>query len=81
MADPLLKTPVTETLAWLRDRIAGLVAEGVTAGEFPASLNPELTAATIVAAMQGGYVLARAAGDPTLFENAIAGVLPLLGER
>lgn len=81
MADPLLKTPVTQTLAWLRARIAGLIAEGVATGEFAASPNPEHTATAIVAAMQGGYVLARAADDPTLFENAIAGILPLLGGR
>ena len=81
MADPALRTPVTETLAWLRGRIAGLIAEGVAAGDFTADLDPERTATAIVAVMQGGYVLARAANDPTLFQNAIAGILPLLGER
>lgn len=81
MADAQLKAPVTETLAWLRGRIADLVVEGAADGSLPASLDPAMTATAIVAVMQGGYVLARAAGDPVLFENAIAGILPLLGER
>lgn len=81
MADPQLKAPVTETLTWLRGRIAELVAEGVADGSFPASLNAAHTATAIVAAMQGGYVLARAADDPALFDDAIAGILPLLGVR
>lgn len=81
MADPLLKAPVTQTLAWLRGRIADLVTEGAADGSLPPALNPTNTAAAIVATMQGGYVLARAADDPALFENAIAGILPLLGER
>jgi len=55
--------------------------EGVAAGEFDAALDPERTATAIVAVMQGGYVLARAADDAGLFEDAIAGILPLLGEH
>ena len=81
MADPLLRAPVTETRAWLRGRIAELVAEGVASGEFDAGLDPARTATTIVAVMQGGYVLARAADDAALFDDAVAGILPLLGER
>ncbi|NUP50575.1 MAG: TetR/AcrR family transcriptional regulator [Catenulispora sp.] len=81
MADPLLRAPVTGTLAWLRGRIADLVAEGVAAGEFASDLDPARTATTIVAVMQGGYVLARAADDAALFDDAIAGFLPLLGEH
>ncbi|WP_344655182.1 TetR/AcrR family transcriptional regulator [Catenulispora subtropica] len=80
MADPRLRAPVTGTLAWLRGRIADLVAEGVASGEFAPALDPIRTATTIVAVMQGGYVLARAADDPSLFDDAIAGLLPLLGE-
>ena len=35
-------------------------------------------AATIVAVLQGGYVLARAAGSPEPFDQAVSGVLALL---
>ncbi|WP_406276498.1 hypothetical protein OH799_05775 [Nocardia sp. NBC_00881] len=36
------------------------------------------TAAAIVAALQGGYVLARAADSATPFEQAVEGILALL---
>lgn len=78
MADPALRRPVEETFAWLRDRLAEVLAEGQEAGELSADLDPATTAATIVAVLQGGYVLARAAGDPGSFDQAIKGVLELL---
>ncbi|GAA2748365.1 TetR/AcrR family transcriptional regulator [Kitasatospora cinereorecta] len=79
IADPQLRAPVEETFAWLRGRLADLVAEGQTAGEFPAALDPADTAAAIAAVVQGGYVLARAAGDEEPFHQAVRGALGLLG--
>ena len=35
----------------------------------------------MVATVQGGYVLARAAGDTTPFDHAVRGLLDLLGSR
>ncbi len=66
IADPELRAPVEQTFSWLRRRIAEVLAEGVERGEFgpPARarrLDPVTTASAVVAAMQGGYVLARAA--------------------
>ncbi|GAA2860135.1 TetR family transcriptional regulator [Actinoplanes cyaneus] len=72
MADPLLRAPVDETLGWLRGRLAGIVAETGT------KLDPQAVAATIVATLQGGYVLARAAGSPAPFDQAVSGLLSLL---
>jgi AcrR family transcriptional regulator len=72
MADEALRAPVAETFAWLRTRVAELLTE---AGQ----PNPTATAATVVAVVQGGYVLARAAGDTTPFSDAIEGLLTLLG--
>ncbi|WP_323748186.1 TetR/AcrR family transcriptional regulator [Catenulispora rubra] len=79
MATPMLVAPVAETLNWLRERLAALVAEGVADGELNPALDPVTTAAAIVATLQGGYVLARAANDPQAFQQAIEGVLALLG--
>lgn len=79
MADPALRRPVEETLDWLQRRLADVIAEGQRAGELRAALDPTATAATIVAVLQGGYVLARAAHDPAGFDRAVAGVLTLLG--
>ena len=78
VASPELRAPLDETFTWLRGRLADLVAEGQTAGEFAASLDPAATAATVIAVVQGGYVLARAAGSVEPFDRAIEGVLGLL---
>ncbi|SEP53275.1 TetR/AcrR family transcriptional regulator [Amycolatopsis saalfeldensis] len=78
MADPVLRAPLGETFDWLRDRLAAVLAEGRDHGEFDAELDPAATAATIVAVLQGGYVLAKAAGDSAEFDRAVTGVLALL---
>ena len=74
-----LRLPVEETFAWLRERLAGIVAEGIAAGELAPELEPSDTAATITAVVQGGYVLARAAGSREPFDRAVRGALALLG--
>ncbi|WP_236244606.1 TetR/AcrR family transcriptional regulator [Streptomyces sp. CC210A] len=78
VADDALRAPVDETLDWLRARLAGIVQEGVDRGEFATGLDPRHTAAAIVAVVQGGYVLARAAGDAAAFDTAARGLLALL---
>ncbi|MEE1755324.1 TetR/AcrR family transcriptional regulator [Streptomyces sp. SP18CS02] len=78
MADDALRAPVDETLDWLRGRLAGIIEEGVRGGEFSVPLDPAGTAATIVATVQGGYVLARASGSPAAFDAAVKGLLALL---
>ncbi|TCC58244.1 TetR/AcrR family transcriptional regulator [Kribbella pittospori] len=80
MADPELRQPIDETFTWLRARLAEIVAEGKRNGEYPGSLDPEQTAATIAAVLQGGYVLARAAGSVEPFELAVKGLINLLPE-
>lgn len=79
MAAPALRAPVEETLAWLRARLAEVVREGVDRGELESTVDPASTAAAIVAALQGGYVLARAADTTEPFDQAVAGILALLG--
>jgi AcrR family transcriptional regulator len=73
-----LRRPVDETFDWLRTRLAHVLAEGRTHGEFGDDLNPDDVAATIAAVVQGGYVLARAAGKEEPFTRAIEGVRSLL---
>lgn len=81
MADPELRAPVDETLDWLRGRLAEVVQEGLDDGELSDALIPEVVAATVVATLQGGYVLARAAGSPAAFDTAVRGLLALLSPR
>lgn len=79
MADQNLRAPVEETLSWLRERLAEVLSEGRAHGELDPALDPQVTAATVVAVLQGGYVLARAADSTAPFDQAITGVLSLLG--
>jgi AcrR family transcriptional regulator len=77
-ADNELRRPLRETFGWLNGRLAGIVADGQASGEFASGLDPAETAATILATLQGGYVLARAAHSVEPFNRAIRGVLALL---
>ena len=78
MADPDLRRPVEETFGWLRARLAGLLEEGRAHRELAASLDPQAVAATLVAVLQGGYVLARASGSADTYRQAVDGALGLL---
>ncbi|MGW5365642.1 TetR/AcrR family transcriptional regulator [Actinopolymorpha pittospori] len=79
VADAHLRQPVDDTFAWLRGRLAEILTDGQARGEFDRALDPDDTAATIVAVLQGGYVLARAADSADHFDTAIRGLLGLLG--
>lgn len=81
MAEPALREPVEETFAWLRARLAEIVAEGCDEGVLDPAIDPAATAASLVAVLQGGYVLARAAQRIEPFDQAIDGILALLGAR
>ncbi|MEU3369877.1 TetR/AcrR family transcriptional regulator [Streptomyces sp. NPDC006660] len=81
IADPVLRAPVDETLDWLRGRLAGIVQEGLDRGEFAPSIVPHEIAATVVATVQGGYVLARASDSPDAFDAGVRGLLSLLAPR
>ncbi|MEU7569114.1 TetR/AcrR family transcriptional regulator [Streptomyces fradiae] len=81
VADDALRAPVDETLDWLRGRLAGVLREGVEAGELDPALDPGRTAAAVVATVQGGYVLARASGSTAAFDAAVDGLLALLAGR
>lgn len=73
-----LRAPVDETIAFVRSRLAEVVQEGVDSGEFAPRLVPRDIAASIVATVQGGYVLARASGDTDAFDAGVRGLLALL---
>ncbi len=78
VADPDLREPLDRALGWIRRRLGEVLAEGQEAGEIPAGLDPAGTATLIVAALQGGYVLARAADSPALLDRATGSLLDLL---
>jgi TetR/AcrR family transcriptional repressor of nem operon len=78
MADPDLRRPVEDALAAARERLTRVLDEGRGNGELDPSVDPAATAAALVAVLQGGYVLARAAGSENVCTQAVDGVLGLL---
>lgn len=78
VADAELREPVERHFAWLTGRIAELLDEGRDQGEVASALDSAAAAAALVAAVQGGYVLARAAQSPEPYARAVDGALALL---
>ncbi|MFC4504453.1 MULTISPECIES: TetR/AcrR family transcriptional regulator [Streptomyces] len=81
IASDELREPVDETIDWIRERLAHLVEEGQEQGQFAPGLDGEEIAATVVATVQGGYVLARASGSPAAFDAGVRGLLALLSPQ
>ncbi|MFD9434627.1 TetR/AcrR family transcriptional regulator [Streptomyces sp. NPDC060002] len=81
IASDELRAPVDDTIDRIRERIAHLVEEGKEQGQFGPELDGEAIAATVLATVQGGYVLARASGSPTAFDAGVRGLLSLLVPR
>jgi TetR/AcrR family transcriptional repressor of nem operon len=81
MTDPDLRRPVEDAFAAVRDRLAQVLEEGRGNGELDPSVDPAATAATLVAVLQGGYVLARASGSRDTYTQAVDGVLALLARH
>ncbi|KOY55050.1 TetR/AcrR family transcriptional regulator [Streptomyces sp. XY332] len=78
VANEDLRAPVDETIGWLREQLARIVEEGQEQGQFAPSLDAREIAATVLATVQGGYVLARASGSPAAFDAGVRGLLSLL---
>ena len=81
MADPRLRRPVEDAFAAVRRRLAGVLDEGRANGELDQAIDAEAVAAALIAVLQGGYVLARAAGSEDACTLAVRGVLELLNCR
>jgi TetR/AcrR family transcriptional repressor of nem operon len=81
VASEQLRRPLDETFRWIRQRLAQLIAEGQANGELHRNLDADNTAATIIAVLQGGYVLARAANSQEPFNRAVKGVIGLLAAQ
>jgi TetR/AcrR family transcriptional regulator, transcriptional repressor for nem operon len=79
MADPVLRRPVAESLAAVVADLSAVLEEGRASGEL--DVDPLPTATALVAALQGGYVLARASGDPAAYTRAVDGAVALLTRK
>ena len=81
VADEELRQPVQRHLSWLVDQVTALLAAARRDGDLPLGTGPATTAETVVATVQGGYVLARAGGDPAAQARAIDGLVDLLTRK
>lgn len=78
MDSAVLRQLVADTFARLHATVRDVIADGVAAGDFPAGVDPAALADTVLAVVQGGYVLARAASDTEPFDRAVRGAIALL---
>ncbi|MET8561716.1 TetR/AcrR family transcriptional regulator [Streptomyces flaveolus] len=78
VADDGLRAPTADYFTWLAERLSAVLADGVHTGELRPDTDPDAMAALIMAAVQGGYVLARAHQDPAAFDQAINGAKQVL---
>jgi len=81
-ADVIAIDPLHELLRDVFTRMRAVVRkaidEGMEAGEIPSTLDAAELADTVLAVVQGGYVLARAQGQPAPFNRAVRGAAALI---
>lgn len=78
VADPALRVLVEQTMDWLHRRLTAVFVEGRGKGDFATTLEPTDVAASVIAVLQGGYVLARSADSVEPFDQAVRGFMVML---
>jgi len=78
VGNDLLRRPVERFFTELRKRISSLVLEGQQAQDLRAGLDPDTLACTLIAILQGGYVMARAGQSVEPYAKAVDGARLLL---
>jgi AcrR family transcriptional regulator len=78
VGSPALHAIVRDTFDQVRTMMTDVIAAGVDTGELDPDTGPAALADTVLAVVQGGCVLARAAGDAAPFDRAVEGAVALL---
>jgi TetR/AcrR family transcriptional regulator, transcriptional repressor for nem operon len=73
-----IRLPVAAWFAYAEGKVAGALREAQAAGDLREGVDPDDVALTVMALVQGGYLLARAHQDPAAMHRAIAGGMALL---
>lgn len=76
--DDDLREPVAGYFTYVTERLADTIGEAVSLGELPQTIDPDRLAATLLAAVQGGYVLSRVRNDPNQMRLAMEGAVAML---
>jgi TetR/AcrR family transcriptional repressor of nem operon len=75
-----LRRPVAAYFDAVRTHLARCLKQAQSDGTLRVGLDPESLAVSLIALIQGGYVIARSFKDEALFSQAIEGALVLLAE-
>jgi AcrR family transcriptional regulator len=78
IAEEPLRAPIAGYFADVEGRIVAALSEAESAGTVSLHLQPEDIAATLVAVVQGGYIVARAGANPALMDAAVRGAVEML---
>lgn len=78
MQDPELHRLLAAAFTQLRESVEAVVHEAQHDGPLRHDLAATELAAMVAAVVQGGYVTARATGNPTTFDEAVWGAVALL---
>jgi AcrR family transcriptional regulator len=78
IGEAVIAAPIAAYFHHVQDRLAARLGEAAAAGQLTEGVDPEQVAASLVAVVQGGYVLARATNDPAAMRRAQAGAAALL---
>jgi AcrR family transcriptional regulator len=76
--DEALRAPIAAWFEYVEGKLGEAFEEARAAGHMGADVDPGDLALTVVAAVQGGYLLARAHADPDAMRRALAGALALI---
>lgn len=78
VTDEKLSAIVAEAFQMMTERWSQVIQQAIDAGELPRATQARQLACTLVAVIQGGYVLARAEGSQEPMDAAILGAIALL---
>ncbi|GHO98193.1 TetR family transcriptional regulator [Reticulibacter mediterranei] len=76
--DETLRDPIVAYFSYAEQELATVLAEAQREGALSENINVDDLAATLLATVQGGYVLARGFQDPERMHQAIRGALTLI---
>ncbi|MFQ5508532.1 MAG: TetR/AcrR family transcriptional regulator [Leptospirillia bacterium] len=78
MGEPQVREPVAEYLIHLEGCLVEALAEALRGGDLKSGTDVEAVAEALIACVQGGYVVARAQGDPDVLQSTLNGARVLL---
>ena len=78
LGSPALRDIVGTTFESVRQMMREVIDQGIEAGELRGALDSADLTDTVLAVVQGGYVLARAAGTTEPFDRAVRGAVALV---